>query len=281
MLGSHCAKGDNAAETAIRELLGPYCDASPRGVLDMRGVDVILSETRALPEILAGSCLRTPAFWVSRPIVGSDILDAPIVDPRPALGLPLDATILIYAGRPTKNARVLPTVLNKLRQRRPTQPIALLLVGTQNIDISDWPSVAVELPYIRVVPFLDRSVLFGYLKSADVLVYPGLLDGYPKIVSEAHLAGLPVVAFDSPTSGIREVIEHEIHGLLVTAAEPNRVSADEIERFTAAVERVLDDPQLRTSIVEQGRSAAFEMSPLCFTRRVEQVWFGIRSGQHP
>lgn len=77
--------------------------------------------------------------------------------------------------------------------------------------------------------------------ECDVFVLPsvialdGQMDGIPMSLMEAMAAGRPIVA--SSLSGIPELVEHGVSGLLVDATHPDRVAA--------ALRRLAEDPALR------------------------------------
>lgn len=238
----------------------------------LRGTDCLLSETRELPRALQRTRLRTPAFWVSRPIFPKDVAAALGCDVRARFGIPGDAKVLLYAGRPGKNARALPAILELAQQRRPNDLLFLLLVGTEPSDVLAWPSGRAQASRIRACPFVSREVLFGIMKTADVLVYPGLIDGYPKVVSEAAIARLPVVAFDSPASGLCEMGANEEIALTIKVASPGASSAAENARFAAEIDRLFADAALRASLVQRAFRAAGRMDGHHFVERVERSW---------
>ena len=68
-------------------------------------------------------------------------------------------------------------------------------------------------------------------------------DGIPNVLAEAMAMGLPVVS--TRISGIPELVEDGVHGLLVQSRDA--------EALAAALERVLVDPALRTRLSEAGR----------------------------
>ena len=90
-----------------------------------------------------------------------------------------------------------------------------------------------------------------YLDAGDALVLPSLHEGLGSVILDAFAAGLPVVASDIP--GIRDVVEHEITGLLVPPADP--------VALTAALARLRDDDALRTRLAEAGRRASADFTP--------------------
>jgi glycosyltransferase involved in cell wall biosynthesis len=71
----------------------------------------------------------------------------------------------------------------------------------------------------------------------------GNRDGLPTVLLEAMALGTPCVA--TPVTGIPEVIEHDITGLLVPEHDPRGLAA--------ALARVLDDPDLRVGLAKAAR----------------------------
>ncbi|KFN45076.1 glycosyltransferase family 4 protein [Arenimonas oryziterrae] len=86
------------------------------------------------------------------------------------------------------------------------------------------------------------------LASVDVVVLPSYREGLPKTLIEAGACGLPLIATDAP--GCRDVVEHEVTGLLV----PLRVSAP----LAAAIARLEDDPALAARLGQAARQRVME-----------------------
>lgn len=85
---------------------------------------------------------------------------------------------------------------------------------------------------------LDKVSLLGYrddvsrfLLASDLFVFPTYYEGQPFAILEAMAYGLPVVA--SATSGIPEVIEHQLHGLLFRTGD----SCDLLETLRWALQQ--------------------------------------------
>lgn len=88
--------------------------------------------------------------------------------------------------------------------------------------------------------------------SADMLVVPSVTakdgdkEGFGLVVIEAMASGLPVVA--SRSGGIVDIIEHEKNGLLCEEKD--------IEGLAAAINRVMDDGELRRKMIINGKITA-------------------------
>jgi len=76
----------------------------------------------------------------------------------------------------------------------------------------------------------------AWLAEADILVAPSRFEGFPNVVAEATVSGLPVVAFDCDY-GPQELIEEGQNGLLVPLGD--------IGALAAAVIRLIGDAELR------------------------------------
>jgi glycosyltransferase involved in cell wall biosynthesis len=98
--------------------------------------------------------------------------------------------------------------------------------------------------HVRVCPPVPQHALAELYRSAVAFVLPCIVvesgdrDGIPNVMAEAMASGLPVVVTD--ISGIPEIVESEVNGILV----PPRSS----ERLAAALRRVLGDTALRARL---------------------------------
>jgi glycosyltransferase involved in cell wall biosynthesis len=80
------------------------------------------------------------------------------------------------------------------------------------------------------------------LPQVGLLVLPSEAEGFGLVLIEAMAAGVPVVATDAP--GIRDVVQHDVNGLLVPVANP--------AALRRAIEQVIDDHALRLRLIENG-----------------------------
>lgn len=127
----------------------------------------------------------------------------------------------------------------------------------------------------------DRHEIIRLLHTADMLVAPsvptadGRREGIPVVLMEAMAAGVPVIA--SRLSGIPELVEHNVNGLLT---EPGNA-----ESVARAIECLSLDPALRIRLGEAGRKAVhdqfnLETSVTLLLQQIRAAGFcGLSSGE--
>lgn len=86
----------------------------------------------------------------------------------------------------------------------------------------------------------------GLLAQTDIFVLPSYREGLPKSLIEAAACALPLIATDVP--GCREVIHHEVDGLLVPARDASAI--------VAAIRRYLENPEFAARLGAAAREKA-------------------------
>lgn len=171
------------------------------------------------------------------------------------------APYILHVGtlEPRKNIDVLIAAFARLRRRRGF-PHSLALVGArgwlyhglyalvQRLDVEDA---------VRFVDYVSPEELPLWYNAAAVLAVPSAYEGFGFPVVEAMACGTPVITSD--TSSLAEIA-----GEVSVVAGPG--SVEELER---ALERVLDDAELRGRLIAAGleRAATFSWS-----RAAEATW---------
>lgn len=106
------------------------------------------------------------------------------------------------------------------------------------------------LGQLRFTGLVDRESVIAELRKASVVVAPsvptsgGKREGIPVVLMEAMSSGKPVVA--SRLSGIPELVEDEVSGLLVGPGDP--------EAIAGAISRLRADPALRLRLGQAARA---------------------------
>ena len=103
---------------------------------------------------------------------------------------------------------------------------------------------------VRTLGLAEIFVFLGHrtdipqlLSCCDIGVLASKSEGLPNAVLEYMAAGLPVIA--TTVGGVPEIIENEVHGLLIPPENPAALSR--------AILRLLKDPQLRERLGKAGR----------------------------
>jgi glycosyltransferase involved in cell wall biosynthesis len=204
--------------------------------------------------IMADSSFTASEVVRRFPRVGSRVVTVPlgvsrtfeaaggVLQPRPYL-------LCVGNRKPHKNLTVAVEVLSLLRTRHPD--LRLVIAGPTYADDDPVRRAAARLGVSEAVVdvgAVDDEELRDLYRGAACFLFPSRYEGFGLPVLEAMSAGSPVVA--SRCASVPEVVGEA--GLLVNPDDP-----DEIAR---SVERVLEDPVLRTRLVELGRSRAREFS---------------------
>lgn len=135
-----------------------------------------------------------------------------------------------------KGVRVLLDAAERLRGR----PVDFVLLGPM---VS--PEVLDNLPLnVRWTPASTLGGVAAEMRSADIFVLPSLEDAYPLAAIEAMASGLPVVTSDH--AGTSELITHGQDGLIVPAGDAVALAQ--------ALERLIDQPELRAALGTAGRN---------------------------
>jgi glycosyltransferase involved in cell wall biosynthesis len=166
---------------------------------------------------------------------------------REELGIAAEAKVIGFVGRIVRDKGIeeLVTAFSKLGDRR--EDLHLLLVGPfeKGDEIAAATRRGIETnPRITSTGFVTDAE--KYYHAMDVFVLPTYREGFPNACLEAACAELPVVT-TTATGAVDSVVEGET-GLLIPARDP--------EALVAAIEKLLDDADLRRRMGRKGRERA-------------------------
>lgn len=168
---------------------------------------------------------------------------------RRALGLPVEGRYVLTICRLMRWKGV-DGILRALA-RLPAD-VRLLIAGDGECD-AEWRALA------RQLGVQDRAIFLGnvphqqvllYIRAADLFVLNSRYEGLSHTLLEVQWIGTPIVA--SAVCGNPEVVEHERSGLLVDPLDDRQLQA--------AMQRLLDDPELGQRLVQEGRRSAERFS---------------------
>ncbi|WP_170369544.1 glycosyltransferase family 4 protein [Ruegeria arenilitoris] len=142
---------------------------------------------------------------------------------------------LVAVGRldPQKGFDLLIDAMSEIIQKNPDARLTIFGEGPERAALEAQRD---RLGLQGVISLPGASDTPGaWMKGADILVFSSRFEGFPNVVAEATVAGLPVVSFDCPY-GPKELIRHGENGLLV--------APENTAELARAVLQLSDDPEL-------------------------------------
>jgi glycosyltransferase involved in cell wall biosynthesis len=176
-----------------------------------------------------------------------------VAELRRRLELPDRFCLFVSTIEPRKNLPVLLDAWSHLEHRVP-----LVVVGS-----TGWRAREIEAKLERArgdvqrLGTVARQDLPALYSAADCLCHPSWYEGFGLPPLEAMACGTPVVVSDR--SSLPEVVGEA--GLLVDPADP--------DAWTAALERLLGDRDLRNDLRRRGRARAASFT---WTRTAKETW---------
>ncbi len=182
---------------------------------------------------------------------------------RRELGLPVDASVLLFAGRiqPLKAPDVLLRAVAELLHRSPQLRSRLVvpIVGGPSGSGLEHPESLAQLStalglddVVRFVPPVSQADLARWYAASTLVAVPSYNESFGLVAAEAQATGTPVVA--AAVGGLTTVVRDEHSGLLV--------DGHEAAAWASALGRVVVDDDLRlrleTGALEQARQFSWE-----------------------
>ena len=131
-----------------------------------------------------------------------------------------------------------------VRDGRDEHLVVAGLAGKASRDVAVRLSDPQLASRVHLLGWQPRSILVALFQSAEALVFPSTFEGFGMPVLEAMAAGVPVACSDIPP--LREVAGDA--ALFFDPYSPKRIAE--------GVRRVLDDSDLRASMIARGKERA-------------------------
>ena len=195
-----------------------------QNVLAHRARTIVMQTERAAEDLPRS--LRRRARVVPNPC-------APLAGVRDRLGRGSDRLVAVGRLDRQKGFDLLIAAMPQILQANPKAKLTIFGEGPERRALEDQRDrlglgEAVSLPGSSAAPG-------AWMSGADILVFPSRFEGFPNVVAEATVSGLPTVSFDCPY-GPRELIRHEQNGLLVAPEDTDALARN--------VARLSTDPEL-------------------------------------
>jgi D-inositol-3-phosphate glycosyltransferase len=188
---------------------------------------------------------------------------------RALLGLPTDATVLLFVGRlqPLKAPDLLLDAVAVLLRSRPQLRSRLVvpIVGAPSGDGADESAslraharrLGVE-DVVRFVPPLAHDDLADWYAAATLTCMPSRAESFGLVALESQACGTPVLA--ARVGGLPVAVDDGVSGVLVEGHQPSA--------WAAQLAALLDQPQ---RLDEMGRAAVRHAQTFGWTRTAERT----------
>jgi glycosyltransferase involved in cell wall biosynthesis len=150
--------------------------------------------------------------------------------------------IILFVGRlhPVKRAHLLIEAFSQLGE---VYPHATLYIIGDGKELRHLVALAKKLKLDKHVQFLgfqSHEKVFDMMRQSDMIVLPSKMEGSPRVLIEAMMLKVPIVATNVP--GIRDVLRHSETGHLLARATP--------EDLAAAMDYVIRNKKYAVKIAE-------------------------------
>ena len=178
---------------------------------------------------------------------------SPVPDKTPArkeLGLPLDKTIVLYAGYLTKRKGVyeLLEAINRVQKKYPDILLIMCGTGPEEKTLQKLIQEKSIGHTVRLTGEVAPEQMNRWMQASDLFVLASHTEGMPNVIMEAMACGLPVVA--TAVGGLPGAIGDCDGAILIPPANVNKLEK--------AIVKVMNDNQLQASMRIASRKRAEE-----------------------
>jgi len=178
-----------------------------------------------------------------------------------------DKIRILFIGfiRPEKGVEYLIEAVCKLKTEKPWE---IILVGSREKfstyaekleQLIDNFNIRQRVQWVGYVSYGPE--MFNYFREADIFVFPTLSEGTPRVLVEARANSLPIIATN--VGGIPTSVTDGFDGLLVPPKDPVALAR--------AIQRVVEDGELRRSLIHNGLKSVSNMTIEHFICKVVDV----------
>ncbi|MDP3901943.1 MAG: glycosyltransferase family 4 protein [bacterium] len=181
--------------------------------------------------------------WINIDSIKYQISNIKTVELREELNIK-DQKLLLFVHRLSrrKGAHYLPKILDKLRDENIVMVIIgdgperdLLKLEINNLKLEDK---------VRFLGWVPHDQIISYFAAANIFIMPSEEEGFPHVLLEAMVLGIPFVAFN--VGGVGEMLASDLSECVIESGS--------INDFVGAVKRILSDQKLFLKISENEKN---------------------------
>ena len=156
-----------------------------------------------------------------------------------------DGPVIVAAGR-LADAKNYPLLIDSIHVLRDSMPVRLLILGAGDLEAALRRQIS-ERQLDGAITLLGfQRNPWKFIARADVFALSSHYEGFGNVLIEAMALGVPVVA--TASAGTRDIVNHQVDGLLVESHTP--------EAMAASLRELLADTAKREKMGREARQAA-------------------------
>ena len=236
-----------------------------------RNAKVVIAISRAVADHIIGIAPQAAerVYVVYNGLDPAEVqVSRPVADIRRELGIGPDIPLLGFVGQPVQWKRLDLFLEAGALVLRKVKNLRLVVIGgdpfgDQSEQMQNFRAHAKRLGIDdRIVWTGYRSDSIELMAALDVLLHPAENEPLGRVVLEALALGVPCVAMDM--AGPAEIIRNGESGLLTAPGD--------VRRMAAAVERILGDATLASTLREGGLRRSRDFTASTAARAVEEIY---------
>ena len=231
-------------------------------------VQALIAPSEPMRDVLLEYGVSTPIHVLPTGLPADRFIAGDAQRFRAQAQIPGGRPLVTYVGRVAheKNIEFLVKVFVEVRR---TVPAAMLVIAGEGPARESLRQMVARLGLDRDVHFagyLDRNTaLLDCYAAANVFVFASRTETQGLVLLEAMAQGAPIVS--TAELGTRSVLKAGCGALVVD---------EQLQPFSAAVTRLLQDENLRNELAERGRTYAKTWSSAVMARRLADLYESLR-----
>jgi 1,2-diacylglycerol 3-alpha-glucosyltransferase len=230
-------------------------------------VQALIAPSDPMRDVLLAYGISTPIHVLPTGLAADRFVPGDGARFRAEAGIPLDRPLVTYIGRVAheKNIDFLVKMFVEVRR---TVPDAMLVIAGEGPAREPLRQMVVRLglqQHVHFAGYLDRNTaLLDCYCAADVFVFASRTETQGLVLLEAMAQGAPIVS--TAELGTRSILKPGCGALVVE---------EQVQAFSEATVRVLQDADLRKDLADRGRSYARTWSSAVMAQRLADLYTSL------